>query len=212
MYQLARQRRAHEMATCRSRLLPNAAAPNADGRQIQLQERRTVCVEGRRVYRSSSRGISFGRETIMNLNINLRGRFFSIACTFAVLTGLPGTIGSSSAAPIVALETSALPPILALTVGFQGVIPTAANPITGVERLAKMRREGRLPDTFVRGDCTYNLAGDPGVAYYEKTCRSAATDTAKQRIAITEAECRKLNKGKSKAAKEALENCLSNAD
>ena len=34
-----------------------------------------------------------------------------------------------------------------------------------------MRRAGRLPDTFVRGRCTYNLAGDPEVAYYVKTCR-----------------------------------------
>lgn len=35
---------------------------------------------------------------------------------------------------------------------------------------------------------------------------------AKWRVAITVAQCRKLNKGKSKKATEALLNCLSNAD
>jgi len=54
---------------------------------------------------------------------------------------------------------------------FEGPIPTEASPIVGEKRLAKMRREGKLPDTFVRGSCTYNLAGDPGAAYYVKTCR-----------------------------------------
>jgi hypothetical protein len=35
---------------------------------------------------------------------------------------------------------------------------------------------------------------------------------AKWRVAITVAQCRKLNKGRSKKATEALLNCLSNAD
>ncbi len=56
-------------------------------------------------------------------------------------------------------------------VEFQGPIPTEASPIRGEARLAKMRREGRLPDTFRRGGCRYNLAGDPAVAYYVKTCK-----------------------------------------
>ncbi len=62
-------------------------------------------------------------------------------------------------------------PLLMTVANFQGTIPTEAHPIVGEERLAKMRREGKLPDTFVRGPCTYNLAGDPGAAYYVKTCR-----------------------------------------
>ena len=56
-------------------------------------------------------------------------------------------------------------------VGFQGPIPTEASPLRGEARLAKMRREGRLPDTFTRGACRYDLAGDPAVAYYVKTCK-----------------------------------------
>jgi hypothetical protein len=54
---------------------------------------------------------------------------------------------------------------------FQGVIPTEAKPITGEKRLARMREAGKLPDIFVRGRCTYNLAGDIGAAYYVKECR-----------------------------------------
>jgi hypothetical protein len=54
---------------------------------------------------------------------------------------------------------------------FVGNIPTEANPIVGEKRLATMRRAGKLPDTFLRGRCTYNLAGDTGAAYYVKTCR-----------------------------------------
>jgi hypothetical protein len=107
----------------------------------------------------------------MNLKTTLPKLFFAIACAFFVLTGLPGTIGSSSALPIVPFETSTLLPTQAVPARFQGTIPTEAHPIRGVERLAKMRRDGHLPDTFVRGHCTYNLAGDPGVAYYAKTCR-----------------------------------------
>jgi hypothetical protein len=56
-------------------------------------------------------------------------------------------------------------------VNFVGNIPTEANPIVGEKRLATMRRAGKLPDTFLRGRCTYNLAGDTGAAYYVKTCR-----------------------------------------
>lgn len=54
---------------------------------------------------------------------------------------------------------------------FEGVIPTEAKPITGEKRLARMREAGKLPDTFVRGRCTYNLAGDIAAAYYVKECR-----------------------------------------
>lgn len=41
----------------------------------------------------------------------------------------------------------------------------------GTERLARMRRRGELPDRIIAGPCTYDLAGDIGVAYYVKTCR-----------------------------------------
>jgi hypothetical protein len=53
----------------------------------------------------------------------------------------------------------------------KGPIANEARPIIGAKLLAKMRREGRLPDSFVCGRCEYNLGGDPGVAYYVKTCR-----------------------------------------
>jgi hypothetical protein len=53
---------------------------------------------------------------------------------------------------------------------FRGPIPTEAKPITGETRLATMRREGRLPDTFKRGGCRFDLGGDSGAAYYVRTC------------------------------------------
>jgi len=85
---------------------------------------------------------------------------------FAVLIGSPGTASAFR---------SGLPPqpypLLTYVANFEGTVPTEASPIVGEKRLAKMRREGKLPDTFVRGPCTYNLAGDPGAAYYVKTCR-----------------------------------------
>jgi hypothetical protein len=48
-------------------------------------------------------------------------------------------------------------------------IPTQANPVRDATMLAEMRR--RLPDTFACGRCRYDLAGDPGAAYYLRTCR-----------------------------------------
>jgi hypothetical protein len=53
----------------------------------------------------------------------------------------------------------------------KGPIASEAHPIFGTKLLARMRKTGRLPDTFVCGGCTYNLGGDPGAAYYAKTCR-----------------------------------------
>ncbi len=105
----------------------------------------------------------------MNLNAPLF-RLFS-ACVLSVFAGLPATVGPSSAMPIAPAEASTLLLIQTVEARFRGEIPSEEHPITGVKRLAKMRRDGRLPDTFVRGNCTYNLAGDPGVAYYAKTCR-----------------------------------------
>jgi hypothetical protein len=35
-----------------------------------------------------------------------------------------------------------------------------------------MRDEGKLPDAFVCGPCEYSLGGDPGAAWYAKTCKS----------------------------------------
>jgi hypothetical protein len=53
----------------------------------------------------------------------------------------------------------------------KGPIASDKHPITGTARLAKMRRDGKLPDRFVCGRCAYDLAGDPGAAYYVKTCK-----------------------------------------
>ena len=40
----------------------------------------------------------------------------------------------------------------------------------GEARLARMRAKGELPDTVHAGACHFDLAGDPGVAYYVKSC------------------------------------------
>ncbi len=53
----------------------------------------------------------------------------------------------------------------------RGPIATEKHPIVGENLLTKMRREGKLPDKFVCGRCEYDLAGDPGAAYYVKRCR-----------------------------------------
>lgn len=45
------------------------------------------------------------------------------------------------------------------------------KPITDAKVIAKMRREGKLPDSYVKGRCRYDLGGDPGAAYYHVTCR-----------------------------------------
>ena len=63
-----------------------------------------------------------------------------------------------------------LVPPLGEGAAFKGRVPTESHPIRGEARLAKMRREGRLPDTFTRGRCRYD-SGDPEVAYYVKTCQ-----------------------------------------
>lgn len=89
----------------------------------------------------------------------------ALACFLAV-----GGIGTASALPSGELPS---PHAITLIASFKGVVPTEANPITGEKRLARMRREGKLPDTFVRGRCTYSLGGDPGAAYYFKECRKS---------------------------------------
>jgi hypothetical protein len=57
----------------------------------------------------------------------------------------------------------------------KGPIATEDHPIFAPkedpDRLLRMRREGKLPDTFVCGRCEYNIGGDPGAAYYVKTCK-----------------------------------------
>jgi hypothetical protein len=40
----------------------------------------------------------------------------------------------------------------------------------GEARLARMRRNGELPDTLRAGGCRFDLAGDVEVAYYVKSC------------------------------------------
>ena len=56
------------------------------------------------------------------------------------------------------------------TSSFKGRIPTEASPIRGEANLARMRREGCLADSFKRGACRYDLAGDPAAAYYVPSC------------------------------------------
>ncbi|MGH1574008.1 hypothetical protein ACRAWG_29365 [Methylobacterium sp. P31] len=45
------------------------------------------------------------------------------------------------------------------------------KPITNPAVIARMRQEGRLPDSYTKRNCRYDLAGDPGAAYYHVTCR-----------------------------------------
>jgi hypothetical protein len=88
-----------------------------------------------------------------------------------LLAGLLSGVQSASAIP---LSPPAGPNTFLLRIGAtdcKGPIATEARPIIGTEILAKMRREGRLPDRFVCGRCEYNLGGDPGAAYYVKKCR-----------------------------------------
>jgi hypothetical protein len=57
----------------------------------------------------------------------------------------------------------------------KGPIATEDHPLfapkTDPDRLSRMRRDGKLPDKFVCGRCEYDLGGDPGSAYYVKTCK-----------------------------------------
>jgi hypothetical protein len=88
-----------------------------------------------------------------------------------LLAGLFVGVQSASAFP---LSTPAGSDQLLLRIGAtdcKGPIASEARPIFGTKLLARMRRTGQLPDTFVCGGCTYNLGGDPGAAYYDKTCR-----------------------------------------
>jgi hypothetical protein len=50
-------------------------------------------------------------------------------------------------------------------------IPTEAKPLLDAKRIAQMRAAGQLPDSFVCGRCRYDLGGDPGAAWYVKTCK-----------------------------------------
>jgi hypothetical protein len=82
------------------------------------------------------------------------------------------SIGCSGGASAFPRTSSPVPSVIYQTVAtFQGPIPTEANPIRDTQRLMKMRRQGKLPDTFVRGRCKYNIAGDSGATYYVKSCR-----------------------------------------
>jgi hypothetical protein len=53
----------------------------------------------------------------------------------------------------------------------RGPIASEGHPILDSKLIAKLRRDGKLPDKFVCGRCQYDLRGDPGAAYYVKTCR-----------------------------------------
>ena len=50
-------------------------------------------------------------------------------------------------------------------------IPTEDRALEDPKLIAKMRKAGQLPDTFVCGRYRYDIAGDPGTTYYVKTRR-----------------------------------------
>jgi hypothetical protein len=52
----------------------------------------------------------------------------------------------------------------------KGPVASEKHPIMGETLTGKLRQEGRLPDSFVCGRCRYDLRGDPGAAYYIKSC------------------------------------------
>jgi hypothetical protein len=85
---------------------------------------------------------------------------------------LLGAMLVSSAQSAFAMHAS-FPPGRALLVRIgatdcKGPIATEDRPIYGEARLKKMRKEGKLPDTFACGRYRYNLGGDPGTAWYHK--------------------------------------------
>jgi hypothetical protein len=61
--------------------------------------------------------------------------------------------------------------IRATDMGPMGPIPTEDKPLYDRARIKQLRDAGKLPDTFVRGRCTYNLGGDPGTAWYYRSCK-----------------------------------------
>jgi hypothetical protein len=86
--------------------------------------------------------------------------------------GLAAGIGGASAMPLAPSPHSDAVLIRVAGACFGGrTIPTEAKPLVDEKRIAKMRAAGQLPDTFVCGRCTYNLGGDPGAAWYAKTCK-----------------------------------------
>ena len=84
------------------------------------------------------------------------------------------------AQPVLALTSFRSVPVESILVrtgaaDCKGPIATANRPIRATssdpDRLVRMKQAGKLPDQFVCGKCTYSLSGDPGAAYYVKTCK-----------------------------------------
>lgn len=59
----------------------------------------------------------------------------------------------------------------ATDMGPMGQIPTEDKPLYDKARIKQLRDAGKLPDTFVRGRCTYNIGGDPGTVWYHRSCK-----------------------------------------
>ena len=90
-------------------------------------------------------------------------------CPFVILIGLLSSVTAVSAVPF--LQLSEIQPIVLVgATDCKGPIASEKHPIIGEKLTGKLRREGRLPDSFACGRCRYDLGGDPGAAYYIKTC------------------------------------------
>jgi hypothetical protein len=88
-----------------------------------------------------------------------------------IILGLALTAGAPAAIAVPQALPALSSPVLRVgATDCRGPIATEQRPITDAKLLAKMRRDGKLPDKFVCGRCEYDLAGDPGAAYYVKTC------------------------------------------
>ena len=85
-----------------------------------------------------------------------------------ISVGLLSSIADVSAVPL--LQPSASLVRVGAT-DCKGPIASEKHPILGEKLTGRLRREGQLPDSFVCGRCRYDLRGDPGAAYYIKTCR-----------------------------------------
>jgi hypothetical protein len=88
---------------------------------------------------------------------------------FVISIGLLASSADVSAVPLFHPSASELVVRIGAT-DCKGPVASERHPIMGEKLTGKLRQEGRLPDSFVCGRCRYDLRGDPGAAYYIKSC------------------------------------------
>jgi hypothetical protein len=78
--------------------------------------------------------------------------------------------GSATALPLSTLENSYAFMVRTAAICMRHM-PTEASPIRDASLIEQLQQDGWLVDTFNCGRCSYYLTGDPGTAYYLRTCR-----------------------------------------